>query len=405
MKWVLSLFVYFILFAQAQSVIIDGLVVAGARSDLVSGYSYAPASDLALLLNADVIDEGESISLVYLGQVLHYGIANSASEALLNTSSLTLNGQIIASTAALRSDAVVYLPVRSFVEALGGSIDYVPSENSIIAVTPRADLVSVEFKQIARTERLSLSFKQYSPYTQSFNPDTLELSLVFSHANLTEPWKGRGNYSDAISLFSDKGEVKLELKLAPNARFDSFIFPDAEGFQFNLDLFAEEAQPAKQVILFYDINTQVLADYLASSLGTSANLTLLPFESSHLFKADGAFVLSTSSALAEGSFNIYYPLTKESAYQILQTPVLEGRLAQVVDTLEPDGSQLERNADFFARRLSLNSSFRLFNFTAMPLTNPILGQAYLVLELNPSAINDVPFQIALSRTLSEFLAQ
>lgn len=395
---------WFLSVSLGQMVVINGQALPGARSDLVSGYSYAPATELASIISADLIDEGDSLSYAFNGQVMSFSVANSASEALINTSSLRFNGQLIASTAALRTEDAVFIPVRSFIDALGGSIDYIPQENSVLAVTPRASLKQLEFKRIARTERLSFTFSALSPVSQSYFPDERRLRFVFGHLNPVNPWQGRGDYSDSIELRFEEGQATLDLLLRPDVTYDSFSLSLQEGFQFNLDLFEGQAQSSRSLIVQYDPESFALASLLPEATA-GFEVRLVSGSDASLLYADTVMVLLSASDLREKSFNVYYPESYAPPYLLEQALALEPALAQRLNPSLSGEADFQRGAESFARRLSLNSGYQLLTISAVPLLDHAISQAYWVLELSPDLLADASFQSALKRTLAEVMAQ
>lgn len=406
MKLFVSLFFLLCLSSiQAQAVILNGQTLAGARSDLLSGYSYAPAQELALIINAKLIDEGSKLSFYYLGQLLSYDIAATASEALLNTGSLRLNGKAMASTAALRHNGDVYIPIRSFVEALGGDIDYIPRENSVIALTPRAELKDISLKRLGQSERLSLSFSYFSSYSQSYRAENSSLLFVFNHASSESNWQAGGHLSSLISLEAKHGQLWLELKLKPGVQYDSFVLAQGQGFELNIDLFETGPVANKVLMVVYESATLALAEILYDNLYSIFDVRLRSHLNSQPAKADMVLMLTTNAKLQSSSFNLFYPQSQNLDYLLFANSSFQTTEEALLDPFRIDSLALQRGAELFSRRFSLNSGFVPNTFSSAPLATVFLGKTIILVELATDDLGKSGLSEALQRTLAELLVQ
>ena len=376
--------------SQAQTVYLNGVPLSSGRSDLVQGYTYVLASELAQVMGAQIIIE-TGISFILQGLILEYDIVYDSSSAIQATGSLRVNGTIKASTAALSVTEGIYVPLRSFVETLSGNIAYLATNNSIIAITPKAELTNVNLNRYPSYDRISLNLSQPPPYQQSYNANNNTLIVEFPYAHLSENWvSSAGLISNAILRPSII--PTLELNLAEATNYDLFTVPQDLGYTLIIDVFAQEnVQSKANLKLLYDNSSATFVEALSQDLNGFLEVSKQSIHTP-IAPSRTKLTLLIRAIPSEPSFRIYYP---EELNPLVQ--------AGSSDTLTYN--QFESMISVFARQLSLYSGLNTRELSAVPLNYLNLSDIYFIVEVNPSFLQDNFFLSAFSRSVSELMSR
>ncbi len=389
-KLLLTLICLLASLSQAQTVDLNGIPLSSGRSDLVQGYTYVLASELAQVMGAQIIIEA-GISFILQGQVLEYDIVYDSSSAIQATGSLRVNGSIKASTAALSVTEGIYVPLRSFVETLAGSIAYLADNNSIVAITPKANITNLNLTRYPTYDRISLDLSQPVAYQQSYNAISNSLIIDFPFAQLNETWVANaGLINNAILRPSIT--PTLELNLAEATAYDLFTIPKDLGYTLVIDVFAQEnSQTKANLKLLHDNSSEAFVEALSQDL---KNLFEVTKQSIHtpIAPSKTSLTLLIRAIPSEPSFRIYYPEEPNPLFQANPTENL-------------NQSQLESMISVFARQLSLYSGLNTRVLSAAPLNYVNLTDIYFIVEVNPNFLQDNLFVSAFSRSVSELMSR
>ena len=165
--------------------------------------------ELANLFYADYSEHGtDSLSLILYGHLFEFQISE-ASQATQNTGALRFNGQVKASTSAVRLANSVYLPLRPIIEVLGGNIHYVADQQKIIAVTPRPDFLGGRVISSGAADRLILSFSHPVAFRQ-IQDAILNTVVLTVEASSSQPfWQEEGTYLNLVQLKTLPGQLNV----------------------------------------------------------------------------------------------------------------------------------------------------------------------------------------------------
>jgi len=389
-KLLLTLICLLASLSQAQTVDLNGIPLSSGRSDLVQGYTYVLASELAQVMGAQIIIEA-GISFILQGQVLEYDIVYDSSSAIQATGSLRVNGSIKASTAALSVTEGIYVPLRSFVETLAGSIAYLADNNSIVAITPKANITNLNLTRYPTYDRISLDLSQPVAYQQSYNAISNSLIIDFPYAQLNETWVANaGLINNAILRPSIT--PTLELNLAEATAYDLFTIPKDLGYTLVIDVFAQEnSQTKANLKLLHDNSSEAFVEALSQDLKSLFEVTKQSIHTP-IAPSKTSLTLLIRAIPSEPSFRIYYPEEPNPLFQANPTENL-------------NQSQLESMISVFARQLSLYSGLNTRVLSAAPLNYVNLTDIYFIVEVNPNFLQDNLFVSAFSRSVSELMSR
>ena len=216
--------------AQAQiSLVVDGRDVPGVTSSLVPGTSYAPGGELAAAVGADMFVDMAAgrVTLAMAGRFLALPLVESGTAAGLQG---TLDGAPLATGAAVQSGVEIFLPVKSVVEAFGGTVAYLQSENRVMGVLPRAEVVDARLERVGGVERLRIQLSAPIPYS-AFADDangSLQVRLARSSVDRAETLEGETVLR--ADLIPGRGMVDVRVQLAPGAEASTAALPSGRGF-------------------------------------------------------------------------------------------------------------------------------------------------------------------------------
>ncbi|HEX7021316.1 MAG TPA: stalk domain-containing protein, partial [Trueperaceae bacterium] len=234
--------------AQQQTLVVNGVPVAGVNSSLVTDQAYAPAETLAAALGADYdFDAGRQVAIFEMAsRLLTLDIYADPKEAAVATQALKKNGKPRTSTGGILIQSQVMVPVKTLAMAFGGRVAYLAASNRVLVVTPRARLRLVRPpSQRDEVERFVLSFN--APAGMSRQDDIAQNQVIFrfprTDYDQTRTFHG-SNFREARLTGAD-GQVVFTLDLRPVSRYQSYTTPDpGGGFSLVVDVFAATSPQA-----------------------------------------------------------------------------------------------------------------------------------------------------------------
>ncbi|MDT3682085.1 MAG: N-acetylmuramoyl-L-alanine amidase [Truepera sp.] len=393
--------------------LVNGREIAGNTTSLVSGTSYAPGSALARALGADLTgDAGRGlVTLQAGGRVLQLTLVEEAGAA--PTPAVWLDGRDVPGGPAVSVGGEIFLPVKPVAEALGASVTYLSSEDTVMVVQPRGRLSAMRL-QDSGTERIELSLSAPVRYTTFYNEP---LSTLFVYLDRTDvearldPLEGKA--FKLATATSQNGATEVRVQLEPGTNYLVYAVPDGRGFRLNLSFDeAGEAPATRRVSVVLDPGhggddlgvvsaglgsestlTLAFAKRLAAALegrGMQVQLTRqadapvdVPERSRAGIGAD-LFISIHSAALDLGEFRVYYlgdannvtsleMAVRENAAQAARQDETDAIRRKILLGLVPDLDIGRRVAEAISERLFAVGGYRAESITSAPLQ--VLGGA------------------------------
>ncbi len=216
--------------AQPQ-LVVNGLEVAGASTELVPGTTYAPAGDLAQALGArlDVDLASQRVTFALGGRLVQVRSVDDAAGATALGDAVRVDGVPRDGPAAVRRGVDTYVPVKVVAEALGARVSFVPERNQVIVLAPRAR-ISASLEDSSRSERLVLRASSPTRVTSFFNETVQTLHLRFERSDLASAQAFVGSGFVRADVVPAGGDVDVRIQLAPQTTVDWTELPDGRGF-------------------------------------------------------------------------------------------------------------------------------------------------------------------------------
>ena len=232
-----------------QRLVVNGVTIEGYAPGLVPGSAYAPAAPLARALGATYTYSfgADTATFELGGTFLSVPVFESVSAAAGKTRPLLVNGRPQEATeGGVLTESGVFVPVRVVARALGGTVAYLASENTVMVTFPRATLLSVTPPGPGGDARFVFTFSARVPVLEraaqalpdpSSNTDNT-VRFHFGRTDLAQEgaqgeWRGEGFEATLRAL---GGGVDFELTHAPDTRVTSFAAPQGAGFALVVDL-------------------------------------------------------------------------------------------------------------------------------------------------------------------------
>ena len=431
--------------AGAQQRLTQRLTVNGTfvevRTDLVSGSAYAPAEPYAEALGAVYrYDARTGVLLSFGGRFLSLQGFPSAKQAAVATTALTVDGQQLPSTGAVRTDAAVYLPVKSVTAALGGRTAYLAEAKTVAVVFPRPTLRAVSPPQAwGSFERFVLTFDAPVDLKDDFVPSLGAARFRFLRAEAPAELSGRpfnlsgGRISDAAFVPSGSF-LDFNLILQQGNTYRTFSEPYGAGERVVIDVFRDVAGTGESVaasnavntaastaagaqtpvlVLRADAGTFPLAERLKEVLGSyrfQVELQRATPENAAQAGFSVPFLLTLRQAsLPAGRFNVYYlppdaPMLSAPVRRAAAEVTLSDKARAQLARLKPDTSLGERLARGLATGLGGRTSLKLASLMAAPL-EALSGAAGrgVMLELSPEDLGRPGASAELAGSLAPLL--
>lgn len=213
---------------------VDGRTVGEARTDLVPGASYAPLDAIAAGMGARLAAPigGDTAALTLAGHVIVVDVVELGTDPVRN-GALRRDGSALADLAAVRGDDAVWGPVAPIARAFGASVAFLPDERSVVVVTPRATVLSVELVAEATVETLRVRLD--APVrVERFDDAALgRTELLLPRAQLAQARSLAGEWMQRVDLVPEGTGMRIRID-APSAEIEAIALPDGEGTDLRL---------------------------------------------------------------------------------------------------------------------------------------------------------------------------
>ena len=434
--------------ATSQQLVINGRGVGGLTTALVPGSSYALATPLGEALGANAIYDAaaQTLSYDFAGRLLSLRVFNGA--GAVQSGAIMLDGRSIPGQGAVLNGGDVYVPVKPIITALGGTVTYLESQQTVMVVFPRAQLRTARLeRQSGGVERFVLELSGLTTYETYYNAALGTLQIRFERTDLAAAQQFSGSNFRSAIITPNAGYVDFRLTLAQGRRYDSYTSPGTNGFSLVVDIFPEtstaesavldatividpghggkdggltfpEGREASLTLAF----SQKLADALRlrgvnSRLTRQTDASLGAALRSQAGIGSALFISIHAAELLKGQYNAYYlgeadtPQTfdlamRENAANALRNPDTDALRRRVLLNLVPDLSLGEAYGRGVERELAQLAGYRANNVSAAPLAvlDGAAGRG-LLLEFSPQDLVDDALIDALAAALITVLAQ
>jgi len=230
--------------AQPQ-LLVNGVSVPGATTTLVPGVAYAPASDFARTLGADVtVDAGAGRVTLTLGAAI-VQLALVADPALVDvpTPAVVRDGQPRPGPAAVWSGVEAFVPVKATGEALGGRVAFLPESAAVAVVLPRPRL-TMRVEGFGASERLVFALDAPGRYVTYHHQESGVLELRFERSDPLAAASLEGRSFVRADLQSVRGTAEARVQLERGADPRVWSVPAGGGMEV---VVAFSAAPAAAV--------------------------------------------------------------------------------------------------------------------------------------------------------------
>ncbi len=218
--------------ASAQTeLVVNGVVVPGARSDLVAGSAYAPAAALAEALGARLdVDLGtRRLTFTLGGRVVQIRAVDDPGAASGLPDAIRRDGVAVAGGAGVLVGFEAFVPVKATAEALGARVTFLAASNQVLVVLPRPTL-SARLEGGGSAQRLVIRLSGPTRVSSFVNEAVQTVHLRFERSDLTTPVSFVGDAFVRADVMENRGAVDVRIQLAPDVRASWTELPDGEGF-------------------------------------------------------------------------------------------------------------------------------------------------------------------------------
>lgn len=211
LTWLLALLITTSGVTTAQTNLrVDGRDAGTVRADLLPGTSFAALDRLAQALNLElVLDVSDSALALSLGghvvtiDVVPQGTSPTRDDAVRR------DGTAFADVAAVRTSEGVWLPIAPVVRAFSGSVGFLPEENTVVVVTPRARLSNTAFDVSGTSESLTLTFDAPVTVQRSDDRRTGATNLFIPRAAMDRAYTETGALLPRVGIYPADGGVRV----------------------------------------------------------------------------------------------------------------------------------------------------------------------------------------------------
>ena len=424
------------LLAWGQNLVVNGQPVDGLT--LLQGSSYAPADGFGAALGADTFYDAveQTVTFELAGRLLSVRLGDG-------DGAVSLDGVAVAAEGAVRDSGLFYVPVKAVVTALGGVVTFLQSQQTVMAVLPRATLrqVTVDRQRARGYERFVLNFDGLTSFESYFNPALGTLQLRFGRADLASAQTFTGDFFTTAVITPNAGYLDFRVSLKPGYRFETYTSPRVGGFTLVVDVLPDTATsaaiPVARPLVVIDPGhgggddglklggtlektltlrfAQALADAL-SAYAVDVRLTrrddvALPLDlRSQAGIGARLFVSLHVADLPEGRFNLYYlgdpgadgslsVALRENAAAALNAADTDALRRRILLDLVPDLALGERYArDLNAGLATAALQADLVTPAPLAVLNGAAGRGVL-LELSPADLADDKVAASLAAAL------
>lgn len=247
MKPVIVLLVLLLGLVHAQQrLIVNGREVPSITTSLVAGTAYADALSYAQALGAQFsYDASAQIASLQLAErIVTIAVHTSPAAAAQNTNAVRVGGQPVAGLAAVDASGIIYLPVKAVAEALGGQVDYLAAQNTVVVVFPRAEMRSVRLEPASGYDRIVIELSQSVPIETRRLPALDAVQFRFLRTDLSQEQQLSGQLVRSGTVASRSGHVDVRLSLAPGSNVDLFTSQQDGRSVAVIDIFTEDRPTA-----------------------------------------------------------------------------------------------------------------------------------------------------------------
>lgn len=239
--------------AAQANLVVNGRVIASNSTALVPGSSYAAGAALAQALGATMaVDTGRALAVLETGgRVLQVRIVDQPADAAA-AEAIWLDGRVVPGGAAVWADGELFLPVKPVAEALGASVTYISSDDTVLVVQPRGRLTAMQRSE-GSTERLELSISAPVRYSTFFNEPLSTLHVYLDRTDVElrlPPVEGRAFTFATAS--SSGGATEIRIQLQEGVGYQVYSVPDLRGFRLNVTFSPPGAEPRERAHVVLD---------------------------------------------------------------------------------------------------------------------------------------------------------
>ncbi len=226
----LSLLLGAMALAQTE-LVVNGVVVQGARTDLVAGTAYAPAAALAEALGArlDVDLASRRLTFTLGGRVVQVRAVDDPGAAANLPDAVRRDGVAAAGGAGVLVGFEAFVPVKATAEALGARVTYLAASNQVLVVLPRPSL-SARLEGSGSAERLVIRVSGPTRVSSFVSEAVQTVHLRFERSDLASPTSFVGDAFVRADVMANRGDVDVRIQLAPDVRASWTELPDGAGF-------------------------------------------------------------------------------------------------------------------------------------------------------------------------------
>jgi len=435
-----------------QRLVVNGRDVPSVTTNLVAGTAYADALRYAQALGAEFSYDvaAQMASLQLAERILTIDVQPSPEAAAQDSDAVRVGGQVVLGLAAVDAAGIVYLPVKAVAEALGGRVDYLAAQNTVVVVFPRAEVQAVRLEPASGYDRIVIELSQSVPIETRRLPALDAVQFRFLRTDLAQPAQAQqlsGQYVRSGTVAGRSGHVDVRLSLAPDSEVDLFTSQQDGRTLAVIDVFSDDRQTPtsleQPLRITLDPGHGGRQDGLALAgtseaaltLEAAQNLALALRRRGHevrLTREDGVslpaseranaglgqdILLSLHAAdLTPSSINVFYLGDAETVqgldYALFENAEQVQRLdtdavrRQVLLNLIPDVTLGERYARSLSRVLAQNYGVRTNALESVPLT-VLAGAAGrgILLEASADDLRSVAFADNLAAALEQVIRQ
>lgn len=259
--------------ALAQpELVVNGVVVPGARTDLVAGTAYAPAAALAQALGArfDVDYASQRLTLTLGGRVVQLRTVDDATRATALDDALKRDGVVVAGTAGVLVGVEPYAPVKATAEALGARVTFVSASNQVLVVVPRPR-IDARLEGQGSQERLVVRVSGPTRVSGYLNEAVHTLHLRIERGDLANALSFVGDRFVRADVVPNRGDVDVRIQLEPDVRPAWTELPDGSGFAVVVS-FARAAPGAPEPVVAA-VPTRIVLDPAGDVAGVGGDAT------------------------------------------------------------------------------------------------------------------------------------
>ncbi len=376
------------------------------------------------------------------GKIARLAVFTNPDDAAAAEIALRLDHQAQSSSGGIEVGGQVFVPVKPIALAFSGQVAFLPEQNQVAVVLPRATIEDAETHQTQGFERFTFDLTAQVPYTTFYNAALNTLQVRFERTDIARARSFQGRRYLRADLIPGSGHTDFRIQLSPETDYRLYATPNPRGYRLTVDLFIKavvEAPSKNQITVVIDPGHGGKdSGLILPEFGTEGGLTLaFAQDLAAAFQARGADVTLTrrddsnpslenrsgrgvgvdlflsihAAELPRGQYNIYYLdeaelvhdldlALRENAETALESPATNQLRRQLLLRLIPDLT--------LGRRYAQGLSAELFQARGYRSNDPIGAPLYilsgsagrgLLMELSPADLKDSELAPVLAATL------